>query len=319
MLTPLNHALDVLERSYNIVTTDDKSARDFLEILHRKMLLLKTSQTRFRNCYIAEFNNLEHEVLMIGEGVASKVDGRHSEEDINWEIKKAEKEIELATKQTVEKIQLGLEEELSNLQIHLEKLLQSRLGRSLAEEVQVSSTSRQKVDYEEFGETQEMPSFLKKSTEAVRAIGSFASAVSRDLVYNIGKFFGVKFRPWGAVNAAKFIRGLGPIIGGVGAILEIFIAVKQEKDEAEYEQKLREARSDLRQSFRQVASEIRSEYERNIKLEIIIGFYEAEFQDIERQRDELRNNESSTIEIVNQIKNMMQKIKKEIATIENNF
>jgi len=318
LLTPLNRALDILERSYNILITDDKSARDFLELLHRKMLLIKTSQTRFKNCYIAEFNNLEHEVLMIGEGVASKVDGRHSEEDINWTIKKAEKEIESTTKQTMEKIQLGLEEELSKLQIQLEQLLQSRLGRSLSEEVQVSSTGRKQVDYEEVEGTSEIPSFLRKSPEAVRAIGSFASAVSRDLVYNVGKFFGVKFRPWGAVNAANFIRGLGPIIGGVGAILEIFLAAKQEKDEVEYEQKLCEARSDLRQSFRQVASEIRTEYEKNIKNEIISGFYESELQDMERQRDELRNNEGSKIEMVNQTKYIIQKIKNQIVTIENN-
>jgi len=133
LLTPLNRALDILERSYNILSTDNKSARDFLELLHRKMLLIKTSQIRFRNCYIAEFNNLEHGILMIGEGVASKVDGRHSEKDINLTIKKAEKEIESTTKQTIEKIQLGLEEELSKLQIQLEQLLQSRLGRSLVE------------------------------------------------------------------------------------------------------------------------------------------------------------------------------------------
>ncbi len=175
------------------------------------MLIIKTSQIRFRNCYIAEFNNLEHEILMIGESVASKVDGRHSEKDINLTIKKAEKEIESTTKQTMEKIQFGLEEELSKIQVLLEQLLQSRLGRSLAEELQVSSTARKQVDYEDIDGTPEIPSFLKKSPEAVRAIGSFASAVSRDLVYNVGKFFGVKFRPWGAVNTAKFIRGLGPI------------------------------------------------------------------------------------------------------------
>lgn len=317
LLTPLNRALDILEQLYNIWSTDNKSTRDFLEILHRKILLIKTSQTRFSNFYIAEFNNLEHEVLMIGECVASKVDGRHSEEDINWTIKKGEKEIELATKQIIDKIQLGLEEELSKLQIQLEQLLQSRLGRSLAEEVQVSSTNRKQVNYEEVGETQEIPSFLRKSPEAVRAIGGFASAVSRDLVYNVGKFFGVKFRPWGAVNAAKFIRGLGPIIGGVGAILEIFLAAKQENDEAEYEQKLCEARAELRQNFRQVASEIRTDYEKNIQIEIISSFYKSEIQDIERQQNELRNNESSKIEIVNQIKNIIQKIKKEIVTIDN--
>jgi len=318
LLTPLNRALDILERSYNILSTDDKSAKDFLELLHRKMLLIKTSQTRFRNCYIAEFNNLEHEVLMIGEGVASKVDGRHSEEDIKRTIEKAEKEIESTTNKTMEKIQLGLQDELKNIQIQLEQLLQSRLGRSLAEQVQVSSTGRKQVDYKEVEGTPEIPSFLRKSPEAVRTIGKFASGVSRDLVYNVGKFFGVKFRPWGAVNAAKFIEGLVPIIGGVGVILEIFLATKQEKDEAENEQKLREARADLRQSFRQVASEIRSEYERNIKSEIISGFYESELKDVERQQDELRNNEGSKIEMVNQIKNIIQKIKKQIVAIENN-
>ncbi|MBD2505245.1 GTPase [Anabaena azotica] len=317
LLTPLNRALDILEKSLNILSTGDKSTRDILEILHRKILLIKASQIRFKNFYIAEFNNLEHEVIMIGEGVASKVDGRHSEKDINLQIKQAEKQIESATKGTIEKIQLSLEEELSRLQTQLEHLLQSRLGRSLAEEVEISSTNKKQVDYEDVGEAKKIPSLLRKSPEAVRAIGGFSSAVSRDLVYNVGKFFGVKFKPWGAVNSAKFIRGLGPIIGGVGAILEIFLAAKQEKDEAEYEQKLREARAELRQSFRQVALEIRSEYEKNIQTDIISGFYNSEIQDIEHQQHELRDNESSKSEVVNQIENLIQKIKKEITTIDN--
>jgi len=62
------------------LTTEDKISRYFLEIWRRKAPKLITSQTRLRNLFIAEQNNLEHEIIILGEKVADNVDGQHKEE-----------------------------------------------------------------------------------------------------------------------------------------------------------------------------------------------------------------------------------------------
>ena len=79
----------MLEQARNVLSTDDKTVRNLLEILRRKTVLLRASQIRFRNVYRAELNKLEHEVTMLGERVATKVDGYHTEEEINLEIRKS--------------------------------------------------------------------------------------------------------------------------------------------------------------------------------------------------------------------------------------
>lgn len=310
LATPLHRAVDMLDQAYNFLSTSDKTSHDLLEILRRKSVLFRASQTRFRNAYRAELNKLEHEIIMIGERVASQIDGHHGEKEINTEFENYKQEIELISQKTLEKIQSALQSELARLQGQLEQLKKSSLGRSLAEEFEIPLVDRMQFDNQEINRKSGMSPLGKKGGELLRGVSGFASTVSRDLVYNIGKSIGLKFKPWGAVNAAKFIRGLGPILAIGGVVLDFAMTAKQEQDEAEYQQKLRQARADIRQDFRRVASEMRKEYEVNIEKEI--SFYNEELKDIECKQKELSNTEQSKLDIVSQIDNKRQEIKQEI-------
>jgi GTPase Era involved in 16S rRNA processing len=313
LATPLHRAVDMLEQACNILSTGDKTSRDFLEILRRKAVILRASQTRFRNAYRGELNKLEHEVMMLAERVASKVDGYHGEEEINLEIKNSEREIESLSGKALENIQLALKSELDSLKSKLEDLEQSLLGRTLAEELEIRSVDGKQFDDKNAGRKSGTPYFLGKGSELLKGVGGFASKVSRDMVYNIGKNFGIKFKPWGAVKGAEFIRGLGPILAVGGVVLDIFMTAKQEQDEEEHKQKLRQARAEIRQDFRKAASEMRKEYEVNI--EEAISFYDQELRDIELKRHELSDTEQSKVDIVQQINNKLQEIKQEISLL----
>ncbi len=308
LLTPLRSADAMLEQARNLLSTGDKSTRDLLEILRRKSLILISSQTRSRNAYHAELNKLEHEIIMLGEKAASKVDGYHSEEEIKTEIEKAEKEIESISETALQDIHSALQSELIRLQAKLEELQKSPLGRSLVEEFEIRLVDGKPLNNSyKLGERP----FAGKGAELLKGVSGFASKVSRDLVYSIGKSIGIKFKPYGAVNAAKFLRGLGPFLVVGGVVLDTVMTDKQEQDEAEYQQKLRQARMEMRQEFRNVASEMRKEYEGNIK-EAISRFYDEELKDIECKQKDLSNIEQSKVNIVNQIDNKRQEIKEEI-------
>lgn len=78
-------------------------------------------------------------------------------------------------------------------------------------------------------------------------------------------------------------------------------------------QKLRQARAEMRQNFRNVAFEIKNEYEANI--ENTIAFYDEELWDIELKQNDLSNTEQSKVDIVKQINNKLQEIKQEISLL----
>ena len=51
----------------------------------------------------------------------------------------------------------------------------------------------------------------------------------RDVVYKLGKFFGVKFKPYGAIKAAAKVAKVGAVLAAVGVVLDIHDWVKSAK------------------------------------------------------------------------------------------
>ena len=315
LATPLHRAVDTLDQARNLLSTDDPTTRNLLELLRRKVLKFKASQTRFQNDYQSRLNDFEHEVIMLGDTVASKVDGQHTEDDINNEIHKAEQQIEVLSRNTTQRIQSDLEEQLQNLQTELEELMQSPLGRSLTEEIAIPSSGVPKGNNYGVNFSTETSEFFKNSPDLLKSVGVLASGVSRDLVYNIGKFIGIKFKPWGAINGTKFINGLGAVIGAVGVVVDVIITIQEKEEKVRIEQQLREARSNIRESFRNLASGIKLDYESRIKQQVINGFYFHEIQAVEDQQNGLRRTDTKKAEAQVLITAKLQEIKVEIGNL----
>ena len=315
LATPLHRAVDTLDQARNLLSTDDPTTRNLLELLRRKVLKFKASQTRFQNDYQSRLNDFEHEVIMLGDTVASKVDGQHTEDDINNEIHKAEQQIEVLSRNTTQRIQSDLEEQLQNLQTELEELMQSPLGRSLTEEIAIPSSGVPKGNNYGVNFSTEISEFLKNSPDLLKSVGVVASGVSRDLVYNIGKFIGIKFKPWGAINGAKFINGLGAVIGAVGVVVDVFMTIQEKEEKVRIEQQLREDRSNIRESFRNLASGIKLDYESRIKQQVINGFYFHEIQAVEDQQNGLRRTDTKKAEAQVLITAKLQESKIEIGNL----
>jgi hypothetical protein len=214
-----------------------------------------------------------------------------------------------------QRIQSDLEEQLQTLQTDLEELMQSPLGRSLTDEISIPSSGIPKGNNYGVNFSTGTSNFLKNSPDLIKSVGVIASGVSRDFVYSIGKFIGIKFKPWGAVNGAKFINGLGAVIGAVGVAVDIIITLQEKEEKTRIEQKLREARSDIRESFRNLASEIKMDYEANIKQQVINGFYFQEVKAVEEQQNGLRTADTKKAEAQVLITAKLQEIKIEIGNL----
>jgi predicted GTPase len=310
LVTPLHRAVDTLEKSLNFLSTGDKTTRDLLEILRRKKIIIQASQTRARNAYRSELAKLKHEVIMLDEKIASMIDGHHTKEEIEVEIKKVTKEITTLSEKIIGKIQAHLQEELINLQNKLEELQNSPLGKTIAREITINLVDSKRINDPNIPDKFGKSILEKQGGKILEELGKLSSKVSRDLVYNIGKFLGFKFKPWGAVNGAKFIKGLGPFIAGAGVLFDAAMIAKEEYDDQENQRQLRNARNQVREEFRKLAEKMVKDYELNI--EEAITFYDDELNDIENKQQELRNFDQSKQEILTQIENKRQEIKQEI-------
>jgi hypothetical protein len=79
-------------------------------------------------------------------------------------------------------------------------------------------------------------------------------------VYGVGKFFGVKFAPWGAVHTAQIIGKIGVALGAVGSILAIFAQISEDTRNDEMAQKLRQARDSVRGTIREYVSSVEKQF-----------------------------------------------------------
>jgi hypothetical protein len=71
-------------------------------------------------------------------------------------------------------------------------------------------------------------------------------------VYSIGKFFGYRFRPWGAVKAAAKIAKIGAVLAVVGVGLDVLDWVRSSQTAKRREQARREAVKFIRESRAEV-------------------------------------------------------------------
>jgi hypothetical protein len=95
------------------------------------------------------------------------------------------------------------------------------------------------------------------------SIGSLTAArggQAHRLVYDVGKFFGVTFKPWGAVGIARGIGIAGRVLGALGGVLAVFAQIKEDKQLDRYRKELRDARDEIRTAYREMARAVEAEF-----------------------------------------------------------
>lgn len=112
---------------------------------------------------------------MAGEKVAGKVDGQHSEEEVNASVKEAENDIEVYTKSTLDQIQSHLSNEIERLEGELDNLQNSSLVKSVAASLQASLAEKKALNESDIAEKGKIPPILTKGPEYLGKLGNFAS------------------------------------------------------------------------------------------------------------------------------------------------
>ena len=83
-----------------------------------------------------------------------------------------------------------------------------------------------------------------------------AGSEGHKIVYNVGKFFGAKFKPYGAVNIAKYIGNFAKVLGPVLGVISVFLEGKEMYDKAENERKIASCKEQIFIEFTSIADDI---------------------------------------------------------------
>lgn len=107
-------------------------------------------------------------------------------------------------------------------------------------------------------------------------------------VYSVGKFFGHKFVPWGAVKTAGRIGWAGKLLEVGGVAISVAISLYNWWQENKQEKQREQVRSDIRYSFNEVARLLKGNYRDQLEkwLADNVG---SEISEIDSQVNDLRN------------------------------
>ncbi len=289
LTTPLFELRAIAQQAEAFLAVDMPEERAAIELLNRKRGLLLGSRSRLRGTMSGLISAAASDLVALGDAVAESVEPGSSEESVQAEHEGAQKKARERCERLASDAQTAVEAELVELRRQLEALENGVLAQELKGQVSAALIAAQK-ECGASGDPSEVqwkggataapsdwPKRVKKVAEVADRLGTYAArwatgpmaegakigsataargSQAHQVVYNVGKFFGVKFRPWGAVKVARAIGNAGRVIAAVGGVLAVVAQIVEDKQLDEHRLQLREARDGIRTAYRESVREI---------------------------------------------------------------
>lgn len=335
LATPLHRLQENLETILAWCQEAGKLNEDVLELLNRKYLILKASRKRSQYICSSYLNQLECDITILAEKeVISLINTEYQEDIFSKALSESEQTIDSLVQSCVERIAKKIEQESSECIDNLKNLLDSPLGLEIAQEIAEKASFFKSSDdtpkdpnwtwadrNTNYSWSDDIPkfsfNFFDFSSKAFFEMGKFASKASSKFVYDIGKSVlglkglkALKFKFFGAPKIAKFLKGFGPFLVGVGFIAECLSEIQEEEAQRKQEQELKECRLYLRNEYQTIAVEIKTNLAD--KFQEALEFYNQEIEITQQQMSQIedaeidKNKLIQIIEIyINQIKTMI--------------
>jgi hypothetical protein len=114
---------------------------------------------------------------------------------------------------------------------------------------------------------------------------------AHQVVYKVGKFLGVKFRPGGAVKIAGFIGNAGRVIAVVGGVLAVVAQIAEERQQEQCRRQLQEARDRVRAAYRDAALAVEEAFRAQFDA-FLDDFYGSELEAIDEAAESLTSSKA---------------------------
>jgi GTPase SAR1 family protein len=313
--TPFLQVRSVLEDARELSSTDHPTERAAIELLQRRDQLLHQSKDRLRRQLRGELRQAKQDIVEYGDEVAESLVPEQTEEEVKAVQKNAESKFRNRCNALTANADDLLENEVKRLNKEMQELQESALQKKIegdVQELRAPSTMNDKQDasssksnsVEDINDESVWAQRTRKASKATKDIGGMLSKLAtgseassggllsatgasgsqaHKAVYGLGKAFGYKFKPWQAVNTAKFIGNVGRILGAAGAVLGVVAQVQEDKKQEEIAEQLRENRDEIRSTYRDMVAEVEKQFWDRYE-EIEAKVYDAEIEATKARR-----------------------------------
>lgn len=247
LTTPLFGIRSLARQAEALLTVDMPEERAALELLNRKQHLFFSSRARLKETLRGLVSTVSADITTYGDEVAESIDPESTEESVRAEHQHAQRRAEERCAKLGQDVRAAVEAELQGLKQGLEMLHEGTLAEQLRGQVKAAlirgRSGAEKAEgpkIEWTGSFDDAPSDrmarLQKVGDIAQSFGEYAAnwttgpfaqtaklgsatatrgSHAHKVIYNVGKFFGTKFKPWGAVNVARNIGRVGKILEAI--------------------------------------------------------------------------------------------------------
>ncbi len=315
--SPLFVIRTVAEQAKVYLTAEIPEYRGIIEILNRKRGLILESRMRLHSKFSGLVNSTINEIVELGDRLAEAIEPGVKEKSLISKHKEAIVQAENSCEKLSLEIESEIQLEISSLSKQLEVLKNSDIARKLQESVDYSQSSAFKTESDKFKNKTEgvkwdvnnnfIPSDWPKHMQKIGGVlekipghtgkwfigpkvagganpvkmSGIAGSKGHQAVLNIGKYFGVKFKPWGAVKIASNLSKAAKILGAVGGILGVLSQIIDDKQAEKCRIQLQENRSSIRIAYRDSAHSVESDFKQKYN-DFSHDFYDTELTSIDQ-------------------------------------
>jgi len=315
---PLFSMRGVAEQSRALLSTDFSEERAALELLRRKRSILLASLSRLRASMDGVVARAVSDIGKFGDEVAEAIEPGKTEKDVKSLHAGAQRRASERSETLSSEARKCVENELADLRRQLEALRDGVLARELRGQVDGEAPTDSSSLVREFGTPSwsarpreevlaEWPAKAKKVGDVANNIGGWAArwatgpvaegasigsataargSEAHQVVYNVGKFFGMKFQPWGANKVARGIGNAGRVIVAVAGVLAVVAQIAEDRQQEQYRLQLRDARDGIRSAYRDSANSVESAFWN--QFDVFLGdFYDSELSALDEIVEDL--------------------------------
>lgn len=335
--TPVRITLSKLNDAELTVQRDETEDAAYLELVDRCAKIVeeqrKIFQTKVKKIALDIYSKVRKEATLLVEGLGEIQDEEKLEELGN----KADNNIQ----QHCNSAQKQLEEIANQVQVDLMESLQEVLTSDFAQLLIKCLEKEDKVSAHKFsnefnnsGQQQKLKNLLQLSDfvgdklfkSAKNSIPLFGKSgflkswnvVGSDLhkgVYEVGKFLGVNFKPWGAVNFAKNIGNAAKFAGPVVSIISLAMDIKESSEEEKQSEELSKVRKEINSQFTRFAQKLQTQLE-SIGREVETQLYDEAAAKIEQMREAHNQTISQNQEQIKELNTLRQEFKSILSEID---
>ncbi|AFY50506.1 putative GTPase [Nostoc sp. PCC 7524] len=328
--TPVRIILATLDEAQLSFTRNSNQDTAFLEVMARLSRTVRKERERLRIKFNSIALAMSSAISQEGIKLAYSV-GTMTQEDFEKLNHQTELNVEKHYTDATEQLKNLVESAIKEISQEVEEVLQSNLvqtfitcldnterlsAKNVNNNISIEHLQNQVKSLQQIGELLGVH-WEKFTAGRVAASGqgflnasNVAGSNLHHVVYGVGKFIGVDFKPWQAVGIAKefanFAMFLAPIIAVVGVLAD-FHAMQQE---AERQEKMAEARREITSYFMSVAKSLENQIDsifRDVDLQI--------YGEIDKQIFAARQHEENAIALSNTWVKQLTQIRQDFESI----